>query len=208
LFIRSCSLIAIDGPQGSGKTTLVHALAAHLRERSIRVAASGEATRASVYFEDALLRGDPLDINVELHILGSLVKAEHEAARHHELVICDRSALNIAAYSQLLVGGGGPESNSLLEAISRFCTSYGALYDLVAYLEDCYDLAFDSDPFRPLTTGKSGVASPVEADRALREAYERARIKVCLAPMGMTISEKVGWLASQLVQRDIIRATG
>ena len=57
--IRTCSLVAIDGPQGAGKTTLVHAAASRLRERSVQVGVVEEATRDSLYFEEAAQWGGP-----------------------------------------------------------------------------------------------------------------------------------------------------
>jgi thymidylate kinase len=43
--IRDTTIVAVEGTHATGKTTLVHALTAHYRLRSVNVVCSGEPAR-------------------------------------------------------------------------------------------------------------------------------------------------------------------
>jgi thymidylate kinase len=45
-------LVAIEGTHASGKTTLVHALTAHYRERGVLVDCTAEPARTSPFIEE------------------------------------------------------------------------------------------------------------------------------------------------------------
>ncbi len=55
--LRDCVVLAIEGTHASGKTTLVHGLAAHYRERGIHVATVEEPARGSPFIEEIVVHG-------------------------------------------------------------------------------------------------------------------------------------------------------
>jgi uridine kinase len=55
--IRGTTLVAVEGTHATGKTTLVHALTAHYRRRSVNVACSSEPARTSPFIEEIVLHG-------------------------------------------------------------------------------------------------------------------------------------------------------
>jgi hypothetical protein len=194
--IQSCAVIAVEGPQGSGKTTFVHAAAASLREGGIDVGVVEEATRLSEYFVDVMLHSKKPDIHMELHILGTLVAREHSYARTHQVIICDRTVLNVAAYAGLLLDNLPDRDSVILNQLTQFCIAYAGLYDLVVYFEDIFTAAFSGDDAlrpRPSAEAPSGTTSPTSADRALRNLAAQAGVELAVAPKGLSTPSRVSW---------------
>lgn len=140
--IRSARLIAVDGAHGTGKTTLVHALASRLKEHHIHVAVQSDAARRSRLVEDVVLhRNGSVDLVTELHILASQLAGEQTLARHHDLIVCDKSVLSVIAYTRLfLLDGMDQADTELFHAIETMVHTYASRYDAVFLLSDLYDL--------------------------------------------------------------------
>lgn len=101
--------VAFIGSHGVGKTTLCYGLAARLKARDVILQLVEEVARRS-----------PLPINQETTIaaqtwiLHTQIADELVAASRHELVICDRSALDNYVYL-LLAAGKQPMLESLVD---------------------------------------------------------------------------------------------
>lgn len=191
-------MVAIEGAHGSGKTTLVHALASQLKERHVHLGVQGDVARRSPLVEEVVVheRGQ-IDLSLELHILASQLAGEQELARHHQLVLCDKSVLSVIAYARLfLTEGLDGSGRSLLESMARMAHSYAIRYDAIFLLGDLYALRRTADPYRP-------------DDGALREKAAELIAVECEAagtvhevPLGLATAEKVEWVLSQLGEID------
>ena len=91
--------VAFIGSHGVGKTTLCYDLAAALKRQDVHVDMVKEVARLS-----------PLPINrqtsldAQTWILMTQVAEEIRSAAHHQVVVCDRSALDNYAYMALACG--------------------------------------------------------------------------------------------------------
>jgi thymidylate kinase len=99
--IRDCTVIAVEGTHASGKTTLVHALVSHYRERGVHVTCTEEPARTSPFMEDIVLRGlGTFDLAAELDAFAAMLTVQLRAARHHAVLIADKTTLNVVAYAE------------------------------------------------------------------------------------------------------------
>ena len=110
--------IAFIGTHGVGKTTLCYDLAAALKRAGVAVDMVKEVARLS-----------PLPINrktsmdAQTWILMTQVAEEIRSAAYHEIVVCDRSALDNYAYMALACGRQKP--------YERFVAHWMKSYDLL-----------------------------------------------------------------------------
>ncbi len=122
--------IALIGSHGVGKTTLCYELAAELKRRG-----------ADVEMVREIARSCPLPINQETTtdaqswILHTQIAAEIHAAAEHEVVLCDRSALDNYCY---LVQAAGTVS-----AWERFLDAWIPTYDVLVKVPITDQPAFD-----------------------------------------------------------------
>jgi thymidylate kinase len=110
--------VAFIGTHGVGKTTLCYDLASLLKRRGVNVDIVKEVARLS-----------PLPINrqtsleAQTWILTTQVAEEIRSAGRHQVVVCDRSALDNYAYLALACGRVRP--------IERFVDHWMKTYDLL-----------------------------------------------------------------------------
>ena len=113
--------VALIGTHGVGKTTLCYELAARLKRRNVDVEMVREVARRC-----------PLPINQETTldaqewILHTQVALELEAAARHEMVVCDRSALDNYCYMVHAAGS--------LDAWERMLDRWLPTYDLLVHV--------------------------------------------------------------------------
>jgi nicotinamide riboside kinase len=110
--------VAFIGTHGVGKTTLCYDLAAVLKRQGVHVDMVKEVARLS-----------PLPINrqtsldAQTWILMTQVAEEIRSAAYHQIVVCDRSALDNYAYMALACGRQ--------KAFERFVAFWMKSYDLL-----------------------------------------------------------------------------
>ena len=110
--------VAFIGSHGVGKTTLCYDLAGALKREGVHVDMVKEVARLS-----------PLPINrktsleAQTWILMTQVAEEIRSAAYHEVVVCDRSALDNYAYMALACGRQKP--------YERFVSHWMKTYDLL-----------------------------------------------------------------------------
>jgi thymidylate kinase len=82
--IRDCAVIAIEGTQAARKTTLVHALTSHYREKAVNAACTGEPARTSPFMEAIVLHGKGgFDLVAELDLFAQQLTVPLRTARNH-----------------------------------------------------------------------------------------------------------------------------
>lgn len=189
--IRGCTVIAVEGTHASGKTTLVHGLASHFRERGVHLTCVDEPARDSPFMEDIVLRGHgAFDITAELDTFSAMLTTHLRAARHHSVLITDKTPLNVIAYARALLP---PDDTAVIDAMLGLCAATADLYDAVLYLSDVFNPAQRGDPWR------SKVAGPqASIDSQLRRAAAQARISLIEVPRALTTQQRVQWISGHL----------
>jgi hypothetical protein len=151
-----------------------------------------EVARQSPFVEDVVIHGrEPFDISGELHLLGAQIALEQSLARHHELLICDKTVANILGYSLLLLQSSADAfAHDMIRAMEALCRAYVRQYDLVFYACDLYELDSTNDPFRPRDREFQR-----RADEFIRDACKRVGVAFVEIPLGLTLASKVNWVA-------------
>jgi thymidylate kinase len=132
--------IGIIGTHYSGKTALCHQVVGQLRSEGFLIDYVREAARNSYYLASGVF-----NYAMQLDILNRQISEELEILRTSELVICDRTVLDVLAYSCNL-----PEPLTELESIYKKCieiTAYEFLktYDILFLKTDYFDTLKSND---------------------------------------------------------------
>lgn len=181
--IRGCTIVAVEGPQAAGKTALAHALTAALIERGCVAAFVPEPAASSPFVEEFALHGGAADTSTELDLLTAQVSAQLRAARHREVLVCDKTVFNVLAHCSEVLP---PEaaSSALMEAMRQLAMAWASAYDRVFLCADRFTA--DTDPFRArLRDRQNAVAAHLEEELTL------ARVGVVPVPRGLSTTQRV-----------------
>jgi predicted ATPase len=193
--IRDCAVIAVEGTQAAGKTTLVHALTAHYRQRGVHVTCTEEPARVSPFMEDVVLRagGDGptgFDLVAELDLYAAQLTAQLRAARHHRMLITDKTIMNVTAYARLVLDTTDPTTAAVLTALDMLSATWApACYDAVIYAADHFDQAAGGDTYRRKVSHLQA-----DVDHAVRRACTSAGVPVLDLPTGLDTAARVAWV--------------
>jgi predicted ATPase len=191
--IRSCVVVAVDGTHASGKTTLVHALAAHYRGAGVLVDVVAEPARTSPFVEETVIHrtGPGFDLVCEVDLFAAQLSAQARAARHQELLICDKTITNVLAYTRLVLTPTATlDSRPVLDAMAAFCRAWAPVYDGVLFCADHYN---QPDPMRAAVADLQQAA-----DNAIRAAYADTGADLLAVPAGLTVPERVEWATARV----------
>jgi predicted ATPase len=192
--VRDCVLVGIEGTHAAGKTTLVHALTAHYRERGVLVDCTGEPARTSPFIEETVIHGKGgFDLACEVDLFAAQLSTTLRAARHQRLLICDKTVVNVLAYARMVLADtpGGPDA-AVLDAIARFCATWApTTYDAVFYLRDCFD--HPADPMRAKVAHLQA-----ETAHAVRAACAEVGVPLVDVPAGLDTTGRVAWIARRV----------
>jgi hypothetical protein len=162
---------AVSGRDHTGKTTICHAVTARLRAEGVDAQMVDEQSRRSVALAEGR-RG----IATQLDLFARTVVVELEVSRATEVVVCDRSLVDILAYTDLLGPDADPTDASMRAAMEAFGEHYLATYDAI-FLPTWRWEASDDDPLRsPVRHLQDELAARIErrlapyADRVVRLA--------------------------------------
>jgi predicted ATPase len=196
--IRDCAVIAIEGTHASGKTTLVHALVSHYRERGVHVTGIGEPARSSPFMEDIVLRSrGAFDVVAELDTFAAMLTTQLRAARNHAALITDKTPLNVVAYARSLL----PEKDEpVIVAMLGLLAATSGMYDAVLYLSDTFNPHQEGDAWR------SKVADQQSAiDAGLRQVAGHVGISLIDVPLQLTTAQRVQWITAHLADSGVLR---
>ncbi|MFK0159142.1 AAA family ATPase [Streptomyces sp. NPDC090493] len=199
--IRECRVIAVEGTQAAGKTTFVHALTAHLREQSIGVACTGEPARTSPFMEDIVLHGEGnFDLVAELDLFAQHFTVPLRAARHHQVLITDKTPANVLALAGLVLDPTEPGTAPVLAAAEAMCRAWMPIaYDAIVYCRDRYDQKAGGDRMREKVLNIQD-----QSDDAIYEACRAAGVPMLEMPTGLTVSERVQWTMKRVGDMGLI----
>jgi hypothetical protein len=191
--IRDCTVIAVEGTHASGKTTLVHALVSHYRERGVHVTCTEEPARTSPFMEDIVLRGlGTFDLAVELDTFAAMLTMQLRAARQHAVLIADKTTLNVVAYAQALLPD---QDRTVIDAMLGLSAATVGIYDAVLYVTDAFDPHQRGDDWRSKVAGQqAGI------DARLRQVAAQAGVSLIEVPAGLTTQQRVRWISGHLAQ--------
>ncbi|MFD8339978.1 AAA family ATPase [Streptomyces solisilvae] len=198
--IRDCAVIAVEGTQAAGKTTLVHALTAHYRERGVNVACMGEPARFSPFMETIVLHGKgSFDLVAELDLFAQQLTAPARTARNHRLLIADKTPANVLALARLVLDPDEPGTVAVLAAMDAMCRAWMPhAYDAVVYCRDRFDQTAGGDRFREKVLGLQD-----DADTAVLEACKDTGVPLLELPAGLSTRARVEWIADQIAEQGI-----
>ncbi|MEV8344567.1 AAA family ATPase [Streptomyces niveus] len=201
--IRECSVIAVEGTQAAGKTTFVHALTAHLRERSVNVACTGEPARTSPFMEDIVLHGKGnFDLVAELDLFAQHFTVPLRAARHHQVLITDKTPANVLALARLVLDPTEPGTAGVLAAAEAMCRAWMPIaYDAVVYCRDRYDQKAGGDRMREKVLNIQD-----ESDSAIYAACRATGVPVLEMPRDLNVAERVQWTVERVEEMGLIAA--
>lgn len=187
--IRDCRVVAIDGTHASGKTTLIHALTAYYRRQGVNVVAMGEPARSSPFMEEIVIHNrGTFDLAAEVDVFAAHLQLQLRTARNHQLLIADKTIINVLAYARLLLKvQPGSVERAVLDAMEGFCQAWAPTYDVVFFTHDRYYQA--SDGFRAKVTGLQDAAATT-----LRQLYDQLDVAVVDVPTGLEPDQRVQWI--------------
>lgn len=190
---RGCRLVAIEGTHASGKTTLVHALVAHYQAQGVLVGCSEEPARTSPFMEDIVIHGQgEFDLIAEVDLFGAQLSEQLRASRHLQLLICDKTVINVLAYARLVLDTPpGSHTAAVVAAMAQFCAAWATVYDAVFYCADSYHQ--DNDPMRAKVTHLQDATA-----HAVLDTCTAAGVALHHIPTGLTVDQRVTWVARQL----------
>jgi hypothetical protein len=201
--IRDCTVLAIEGTQASGKTTLVHALVSHYREHGIHVSCIDEAARLSPFIEEIALHGvGTFDLVTELDLYAAQLSAQLRAARNYRLLIADKTVMNVTAYARLVLDGDDPLTAAVLSALAALSAAWApAAYDAVIYATDHFGEASGVDRHRSRVLGLQ-----TAVDRTVRQACKTAGVRLLELPAGLETSARVQWIDDHVRGLGLVRS--
>lgn len=199
--IRDCRVAAIDGTHASGKTTLIHALTAHLRRQGVNVVAMGEPARTSPFMEEIVIHNrGTFDLAAEVDVFAAHLQLQLRTARNHQLLIADKTIVNVLAYARMLLDvAPGSLDAAVLDAMEHFCRAWAPTYDVVFFTHDRYSQP--NDGFRAKVAGLQDTAAAT-----LRELYDRLGVPVFDVPLGLETDQRVAWITQRVADDGLLIA--
>ncbi|WP_199564990.1 AAA family ATPase [Spongiactinospora rosea] len=192
-------MIAVEGTHASGKTTLVHALTSTLREHGINAACTGEPARSSPFIEDIVIHGrGGFDLAAEVDLFGAQLTTQLRAARHHTVLITDKTLFNVVAYARLLLPAA---DRPAVEAMTTLCMALAGWYDSVLYCSDIFDPRQPGDDFRVKVADRQR-----DVDQALCDLLRLAGSPLTEIPAALSTSDRVQWILTRLAEDGLLTA--
>ena len=200
--VRDCTVLAVEGTQAAGKTTLVHALTSYYRERGIHAACTEEAARVSPYMEEIVLHDvGTFDLAAELDLYAAQLSAQLRAARNYALLITDKTVMNVTAYAKLVLDTSDARTAAVLGALEALSAVWAPVaYDAVIYASDHFTQASGGDRYRSKVPGLQTAVG-----QGVRQACTAARVRVLDLPVGLDTPARVRWADGQLRSMGLIR---
>ena len=199
--LGGCTILAVEGTHAAGKTTLVHALAAHYGAVGVQVATVEEPARSRPFIDDIVMRGKgDFDLVTQVDLFAAQLVGQIRHARGRRLLIADKTIANVLAYARIFVDHqSGGHDEAVLAAMQQFCQAWAGVYDAVFLCQDHFDATVPGDPYRSRVQRLQRVAhSSVQA--AIVDTGHR----VFNIPAGFDLTSRVAWVVSQVDQAGLL----
>ena len=174
----------------SGKTTLKYLIAAKLKEIGINCVVLPEPARNSVLVDDVVLRNKGnFDIPLEVDLIMNHISLCIRGARDGDIILSDRTPVNVLAYTKLLVDSSDEMESGLLERCESLVEKWIEFYDLVFYCQDFYQADISKDNLRSKVVG---IQSDVDSET--RNQYDRFGCNLQFISKGLSSEEKANFV--------------
>ncbi|WP_234391991.1 hypothetical protein [Streptomyces sp. WM6378] len=178
-------------------------MTSHFREQGIHVACTGEPARTSPFMEQIVLHGKgSFDLVAEVDLFAQQLSVPLRAARHHQLLLADKSPANVLALSRLLLDQADPQTAPVLAAMEAFCRAWMPhTYDVIVYCRDRFNQKAGGDRMR-----EKVLHIQDEADPYIAQACQDSGVPILGLPTGMTTAERVQWTTKRVSEMGLLAA--
>lgn len=81
----------------------------------------------------------PFDLAAEVDVFAAHLQYQLRTARNHQLLIADKTIINVLAYAWMLLGvEPGSIDAAVLDAMETFCRAWAPTYDVMFFTHDHY----------------------------------------------------------------------
>jgi len=135
--------IGIVGTHFSGKTTICHKLVAELKSLNYKADIVREAARYSYFYTSGIR-----NFEMQLDLLTRHVTEELDISRTNDIVVCDRTVIDILAYTNLLGNPICRNDTIFLKLIIDFSNLYLNTYDIIFWKSKYHSMSANTDNIR------------------------------------------------------------
>lgn len=180
--------IAISGTHGSGKSTLVSELYSKLKKKNIRVNTTTEVARKSIF-----LASKEISPAMQLDLFGKQISEEMEASRNCDLLLCDRSIIDILMYTKLFFPNN-PQAKMFSSAMEDFIKTYHKTYRYIFKLSTIYNTNLVKDDIRP-----KDLKIQQDADKAIEKEFQNLGIEYIDLPKDNIANFLVNFIETNVI---------
>lgn len=154
-----------------------------------------EPARYSPFLEDIVLHNvGTFDVVAELDAFAQQLSVPMRTARHHKLLIADKTPANVLAYARTVLDLAEPGAGAIVAALEAVCRAWMPLaYDVVIFSRDRFDQKSGGDRFR-----EKVLTLRDEVEAAVFKATTDSGVKVLDLPIGLPTCGRVEWIVEQL----------
>jgi nicotinamide riboside kinase len=180
-------VIAIDGPQASGKSSLAHGLCGRLRADGHHATVVQDPARTSLMVEEVILGSRArFDMTCELDLLATQIRDLLEAARRHQVAIVDKTFQNTIAYAEALETATTDYDREILRCARILAATLASAYDLILWCGDEYDENPSMDGLRAVVAG-----SQIDVALAIRQELAPFKARVVDVPLALNHDQRL-----------------
>ncbi|MFQ6146741.1 hypothetical protein ACLMNJ_27310 [Streptomyces seoulensis] len=151
--------------------------------------------------EDIVLHGQGnFDLFAELDLFARHLTDPLRAARHHQVLITDKTPANVLALAGLVLDPTEPGTASVLAAAEAICRAWMPIaYDVIVYCRDRYDQKAGGDRMREKVLNLQD-----ESDNAIYDACRASRVPILQIPTGLTVAQRVQWTLENVEEMGLL----
>jgi len=192
--IRNKLLIAFDGTNAAGKTTLIHAVASRVKEQGINCEVLIEPARNSPTADAILLYGQgSFDMPAQLELFAMHIVQCVRATKDGSLIISDRTPISTMAYNDMLIANPTKHEQDLINVAEAFTNVWTGYYDIIFYCQDYFASTQDDDKIR-----RGDDEFQRTLDTKTKQLYEKAGANVVYIPKGLSLDERAAFVIGEL----------
>jgi AAA domain len=201
--IGECKLIAIEGTNGTGKTTVSHALTARLKRDFSCGAYCDESARQNPFVEDFTLYNKPLSIHIELHLVAKTIADQVLGTRHNAVLVCDKTPVSLIGYTKVLLANQLSEDDlRLLETMRALLLQWCRAYDLVFFLRD----RFDAQQVAHDLIRAKVISVQDQVENAIEAELHQLEVPIIEVPAGLSLESRIDWMTRVITDKIDLRS--
>ena len=192
--IKNIPLIAFDGTNAAGKTTLIYAVASRLKEQGVNCEVLIEPARNSPMADAILLYNQgSFDVPAQLELFAMHIVQCVRATKNTALILSDRTPISTMAYNDMLIPNRTEHEEGLIKAAESFTNVWTAHYDMIFYCQDYFMPPQDDDKIR---RGDDDFRKTLDAKT--KHLYEKANANLVYIPKGLSLSDRTGFVLNEI----------